>query len=82
MKPNRYASILEGAVGSSLDELCELDVVRGHWHIKDGKLFVEVGGQDFEFEFEKGDQTSEAIVLMLNMLPNLITVLQRTKSCG
>lgn len=82
MKRNRYASILEGVVGAQLDELMELPVEgQGHWCIVDGKIMLESEGELFEFVAEKGDPTSEAIVLMLNMLPNLITVLKREKQC-
>lgn len=81
VKPNRYASILENTVGFQLDELIELNVEQGHWSIREGKLCLEQGKDLFEFEFEQGDPTSTAIVLMLNMLPNLITVLRRNTQC-
>lgn len=75
---NRYASIQEGVVHEVCNDLLELHgkMQHGDWAIKDGLLHVTVKGADYLWEFEKGDPTSEAILLMLKHLPYMLDVLR------
>jgi hypothetical protein len=76
----KYASIQDSIILEVATELAELrpaTVAQGHWVINEGKLQVELKGELYDFEFERGDATSESIVLILNHLNTLIDVLRR-----
>ena len=77
---NRFHSILEGVVADVVKDLRELHpktVQDAHWSIQDNRLIAHIKGEDYEFEFEKGDPTSEAMLLILNNLHFLLTVLEQ-----
>lgn len=70
---NRYQSILVGLTTKTLQELRALTdrseaFGKGYWYADNGKLWVQIEGETFEFTFESKDEESEAICLLLNNL--------------
>lgn len=47
-----------------------------YWNVANGKLVATINGKTYEFDFERGDPITEALLLFLNNHNHILSVLE------
>lgn len=65
---NRYASIVNNVVADIAAQMQKQlsSLPQATWTAKDGALVAKVGEEEMELTFERGDELTEALLLLLN----------------
>lgn len=74
---NRFQSIVDNLAASALLEARELykQTSGGFWFVRKGKLMIRFpkSDEEFEFEFDAKDPDTQAVLLILNHLGDILS---------